>query len=295
MTRRRSRTACSVAVPARGTGNRPRIFSRRSGSGPRIALIDSCSASSMRKTMSWLPLNRRSQADQDLVEHRRRVSDRAADDLQHFRGRGLLLERFLRFVEQAHVLDRDHRLVGEGSDQRDLLVVERHGLAPSGDDRADHLAGAHHRRADLRVVAEAARKRLRDGRHSRIAGNRHDLRHLCAQHRASDMGLVVDRSWVILEHLLGARHAVECADLDLAVARQRDHGELGVEQAQQVARNRLEHRRRVRHRSAHRGQDLSGSRLSLKCLLRFLEQARVLDRDRRLGRRRSRAALPPSA
>ena len=28
-----------MAVPARGTGNRPRIFSRRSGWGPRIALI----------------------------------------------------------------------------------------------------------------------------------------------------------------------------------------------------------------------------------------------------------------
>ena len=31
----------------------------------------------------------------------------------------------LDFVEQPHVLDRDHRLVGEGGDQLDLLVGER--------------------------------------------------------------------------------------------------------------------------------------------------------------------------
>ena len=41
---------------------------------------------------------------------------------------GELAARFLNFVEQPHVLDRDHRLVGEGGDQLDLLVGER--LAP---------------------------------------------------------------------------------------------------------------------------------------------------------------------
>ena len=46
--------------------------------------------------------------------------------------------RFLDLVEQPHVLDRDHRLVGEGGDQLDLLVGER--LAPSvrvSDEHAD--------------------------------------------------------------------------------------------------------------------------------------------------------------
>ena len=54
------------------------------------------------------------------------------DDLQHLRGRGLLLQRLgklararLHLVEQPHILDRDHRLVGEGRDQLDLLVGER--------------------------------------------------------------------------------------------------------------------------------------------------------------------------
>ena len=39
--------------------------------------------------------------------------------------------------EQAHVLDGDHRLVGEGLEQRDLLVGERPDLAATDEDGAD--------------------------------------------------------------------------------------------------------------------------------------------------------------
>ena len=71
-----------------------------------------------------LPPNSRRQLCDDRVEHRLRVGDRAADDAQDLGRRRLLLERLLGFVEQARVLDRDHRLVGEGLQQRDLLVAE---------------------------------------------------------------------------------------------------------------------------------------------------------------------------
>ena len=53
------------------------------------------------------------------------------DHAQYLRGRGLLLQRLrelrrprLHLVEQPHVLDRDHRLVGKGGDQFDLLLGE---------------------------------------------------------------------------------------------------------------------------------------------------------------------------
>ena len=61
VTRRRSRIACSLAVPASGTGKMRRVRSIRSASGPRIAPSTSRSCSSTRKTISWLPANRRSQ------------------------------------------------------------------------------------------------------------------------------------------------------------------------------------------------------------------------------------------
>ena len=54
------------------------------------------------------------------VEHRLQVEGRAADDLEHVAGRGLVFERLLevagalaQFVEQPRVLHRDHRLGGE--------------------------------------------------------------------------------------------------------------------------------------------------------------------------------------
>ena len=55
------------------------------------------------------------------VEHGLQIEGRAADDLQHVGGRGLLLQRFREIArarpdlfEQAHVLDRDDGLIGEG-------------------------------------------------------------------------------------------------------------------------------------------------------------------------------------
>ena len=66
------------------------------------------------------------------LEHRLQLARRARDHAQHLGGRGLLLQRLgqlararLHLVEQPHVLDRDHRLVGEGGHQLDLLVGER--------------------------------------------------------------------------------------------------------------------------------------------------------------------------
>ena len=46
----------------------------------------------------------------------------------------------LQFLEQPHVLDGDHRLVGEGFEQRDLLVGERTDLRAANHDRPDRNA-----------------------------------------------------------------------------------------------------------------------------------------------------------
>ena len=54
------------------------------------------------------------------IQHRLNIRRRAGDDAQDFTRRSLLLQRFLEFLEQPHVLDRDHRLVGEGFEKLDL-------------------------------------------------------------------------------------------------------------------------------------------------------------------------------
>ena len=77
------------------------------------------------------------------------------NDLQHFGGRGLLLQRLgqlarprLHLVEQPHVLDRDHRLVGEGGDKLDLLVGEGSHRSAHQHDHADRHSLAQQRNAE---------------------------------------------------------------------------------------------------------------------------------------------------
>jgi hypothetical protein len=86
-------------------------------------------------------------ASNDRVEHWLHVGWRAGDDPQDLPGRCLLLERLGQLaiprpelLEQARVLDRDHRLGGEGLDQRDLALRERSGLGPIEGQRPDRFA-----------------------------------------------------------------------------------------------------------------------------------------------------------
>ena len=68
---------------------------------------------------------------QEALEHRLQVAGRTADDLEHLRGSGLLLQRLAQIsgalaqlVEQPRVLDRDRCLRREVLDQIDLFVGE---------------------------------------------------------------------------------------------------------------------------------------------------------------------------
>ena len=56
----------------------------------------------------------------DHIQHRLNIRRRAGDDTQDFTRRRLLLQRLLEFLEQPHVLDGDHGLVGEGFKELDL-------------------------------------------------------------------------------------------------------------------------------------------------------------------------------
>src|SRR6266566_1832322 len=67
---------------------------------------------------------------QHRIEHRLQLAGRRADDAQNFGGRRLLLQRFaeltaarLNLVEQTHVLDSNHGLVGKRGDQLDPLIT----------------------------------------------------------------------------------------------------------------------------------------------------------------------------
>ena len=98
-----------------------------------------CPSSPTSEMPSCVPENRRWQLSRILSNTGARPPS-TADDLQHVGGGGLLLQRLLGLVEQPRVLDRDHRLVGEGLEQRDLRRGERPGARRDDGDRADAAA-----------------------------------------------------------------------------------------------------------------------------------------------------------
>ena len=86
------------------------------------------------------------------VQHRLHIGGRAADDLEHVAGRGLVFERLfeiaragLQFTEQPRVLHRDDRLVGKGAHQFDLPLGERLDPLPPESNRAEHSPLAQQR------------------------------------------------------------------------------------------------------------------------------------------------------
>src|SRR5207248_1065791 len=89
------------------------------------------------------------------------------------RSRELLRPR-LQLGQQARIFDRDHRLVGKGLEERDLVVGEAAGFTAGHGDRSDRLALTQHRDNDLAVVSERTRvsacaSAMLKGRRFRIA------------------------------------------------------------------------------------------------------------------------------
>ena len=97
------------------------------------------------------------------VEHRLQVEGRAADDLEDVAAavcccRDSLKSRArLHLVEQPHILDRDHGLVGEHLQQADVLFAKRAGRDTGDGDDADGLAVVHQRREQHAAIAARPR------------------------------------------------------------------------------------------------------------------------------------------
>src|SRR5262245_34580191 len=82
----------------------------------------------------------------DSVEHRLNISVRLADDAQDLARRRLLVEccrqlaiARLKLLEQPYILNGNHGLVGEGLEERNLIVRESPGLAAGHYDCSDRL------------------------------------------------------------------------------------------------------------------------------------------------------------
>src|SRR5262249_40905425 len=137
----------------------------------------------------------------ECLQHRLEIEGRAADDLEHVGSSSLLPERLaqlfrarLHLVEQPHVLARDYRLVGEGSDELNLLGSEwAHRISSQRDGPNRH---SFPQEWDSKKRAKAARlqgSRIRVFRIDQNVGNMDDfaIKQDTPRHRCS-----VDSSWV---------------------------------------------------------------------------------------------------
>ncbi len=179
-------------------------------------------------------------------------------------------------LEQAHVLDGDHGLVGEGAEQRDRPVRERpHFLAVDHDD-ADDLALAQHGHAE--PGADAAEQ---DGLHPRgvplavgvVVEDVRDLHGPPLRGNAAQPGL---RS--VPPGLPEHRREVGIGDAsrprlkDLAIVGE-DRAHVRVAQVDRAIEDGAEDRLEIVGRAADHAQDLGGRRLLLQ---RVREIARPL-------------------
>ncbi len=150
---RRGRRRCGPGRRAR-SARRPTVSSSapagtraRRASMPlgRDVVEGYAGGSGRRRTVKTLTLMRRRRAARrvarDGVEHGLDVGRRARDDAQDLAGRRLLLQGLgevaitgLQLREEAHVLDGDDGLVGEGLEEGDLGAGERARRRPTVDD-----------------------------------------------------------------------------------------------------------------------------------------------------------------
>ena len=217
------------------------------------------------------------------------------DDAQDVTGRRLCVERRrqvtiagLEFFEQPHVLDRDHRLVGEGLEQRDLVVSESPGLAAGHRDRSDNLVMPEHGHGALATKATNLSIGVRRFRQPGIGMSIRDI-----ERRTVANGLSMHPSGTEGLRKGSPGRSVTCVvrarvrgQFDLIANDAGQRARTRSEQADGARSNGIQHGLQLARRLGNDSQNVRGGRLPIErhgeipvARLQLLEQAHVLDGD----------------
>jgi hypothetical protein len=213
----------------------------------------------------------------DGVEYRLQIGRRARNYPQDVGRRRLLLERLFRLLEQADVFNCDHRLVGKGLEERDLLVREWTDLPASDRDHPDCDPLAEQRHCQHRAGASLQRQRGRArevvlGRNKIVDVDGHGVDHGATARNISSNPHGIDPSRPV------DGHGLQEVSLNLA------NGGIGrATEPRSACRDRLHHGLDVGRRARDHPQDVGRRRLLLERLSRLVEQPHVLDGDDGLG------------
>ena len=211
------------------------------------------------------------------IQHRLNIGRRAGDHAQDFTRRRLLFQRLGEFLEQPHVLDGDHGLVGEGLQKLDL----RRGKGRTSCD-------ARQCTNEFRPADEGERpRRCASAAESLLSGNRSAARTSgmwsvpCSRiQRYCGSSILIstrpDRAW----------NQNEPATTMTVPLAESQHQIINPTNPRRALDDRIEDRLHVRRRAADDAEHLGRCRLMLQrlaqfcvALLQFFEQPHVLDGD----------------
>ena len=222
---------------------------------------------------------------------------RARNDPQDLAGGGLLLEGLgegpvadLQLLEQPDVLDRDHRLVGEGLEEHDLAVGEALIGGAAKLDGAERHALAQQGHAEDGAEAHALRVRAALGELGRLILHVRHVDGRGVQHRATP-GVAAGQGQGEFAHRTDRNRAVVGDEHEAVTIAAAHRGIERLAQAGRALDDRVEHRLDVGRRARDDPEDLAGRGLLLQGLgevvvprLQLPEEPDVLERDHRLVR-----------
>src|SRR5262245_10735525 len=209
------------------------------------------------------------------VEHRLQIERRAADDLEHISGGGLLLQRLAQLVEQARVLYGDDGLLSEVAQELDMLVTEWFDLLAEYQDRADELIILKHRHSNYRPITALVDATNQKWIPLDVGPRRLDVGDVSRLFRDGNTtkGRIRGRSnkWIVFASL-GIRgcRAVHRNDAKCVSFAEIQIPELSVADARRVLQHQLEHGLQIAREAAEDLQHLGSSRLLLQRLCKVL-------------------------
>ena len=222
------------------------------------------------------------------------IGGRAADDVEHLAGRGLVFERFLevararlQFGEQPRILHRDDRLVGKGAHQFDLPLGEQLDPLPVEGDRAQHGPRAQERYSK---GGTSPRRHSLWHREVRVGADVLDLHDPAFErHPPDETTATGSKSSLAGERpMIGFYSVVGHSAVDLALAYPDRRGIVAAKSGSRFG-DCVQHRLHIGGRSADDVEHVAGRGLIFERFfevagagLQFAQQPRVLHRDDRL-------------
>ena len=185
-------------------------------------------------------------------------------------------------VEQPHVLDRDHRLVGERGDELHLPRGERP-WRPSGHRQdTDAASLPYERHAERRP--ESGKPLPLEPRIFGVGENVGDVNRCALKCRSRDERAAARRNWMLLKvFLIFEREAVVSGEPIGLSRAQEDLHVLRLAQAARRVGQGIEHGLQVECRAADDFEHIGSGGLLLQRFTKLVEQAGVLDSDDGLG------------